>query len=88
MRGNGSIQQKFSEALDALIEQVKGDASVLAAILCGSLSYDTVWAKSDIDLVLVTKRLTHSSSRRDSLILARRFIAGLAARLFPSRSDG
>ena len=29
-------------------------ASILAAILCGSLSHDTVWAKSDIDLVLVT----------------------------------
>src|SRR5262249_34270873 len=35
-------------------EQLKGDRSVLAAILCGSLSHDTVWAKSDIDLVLVT----------------------------------
>ena len=52
--GNGSIQQKFTEALEALVEQVKGDRSVLAAILCGSLSHDTVWAKSDIDLVLVT----------------------------------
>jgi hypothetical protein len=52
--GNGSIQQKFTEALDTLIEQVKGDRSVLAAILCGSLAHDTVWAKSDIDLVLVT----------------------------------
>ena len=49
-----TVQQKFSAALDALIEQVKGDRSVLAAILCGSLSHDTVWAKSDIDLVLVT----------------------------------
>jgi hypothetical protein len=27
---------------------------VLAAILCGSLSHDTVWEKSDIDLALVT----------------------------------
>src|ERR671936_2563968 len=51
---SGSVQQKFSSALDALIEQVKEDRSVLAAILCGSLSHDTVWAKSDIDLVLVT----------------------------------
>jgi hypothetical protein len=51
---NESIQQKFIKALDALVEQVKGDRSVLAAILCGSLSHDTVWAKSDIDLVLVT----------------------------------
>ena len=49
-----TVQQKFSAALDALIERVKGDRSVLAAILCGSLSHDTVWAKSDIDLVLVT----------------------------------
>src|SRR3954463_11385747 len=52
--GSGSIQQKFTEALDALVEQIRGDRSVLAAILCGSLSHDTVWAKSDIDLVLVT----------------------------------
>src|SRR5882672_8790068 len=49
-----SIRQKFTEALAALVEQVKEDRSILAAILCGSLSYDAVWAKSDIDLVLVT----------------------------------
>jgi uncharacterized protein len=52
--GNGTIQQKFTNALDALVEQVKEDRSVLAAILCGSLSHDKVWAKSDIDLLLVT----------------------------------
>jgi predicted nucleotidyltransferase len=50
----GSIDEKFTAALEALIEQVKEDRSVLAAILCGSLSHDKVWAKSDIDLVLVT----------------------------------
>ena len=33
---------------------MRKDRSVLAAILCGSLSHDTVWAKSDIDLALVT----------------------------------
>jgi hypothetical protein len=50
----GTVHQDFSVALDKLVEQVKHDRSVLAAILCGSLSHDTVWAKSDIDLVLVT----------------------------------
>jgi hypothetical protein len=45
---------RFSAALDRLIAEVKTDRSILAAILCGSLSHDTVWAKSDIDLVLVT----------------------------------
>src|SRR2546428_4780224 len=52
--GNEPIQQKFTEALEALVAQVKEDRSILAAILCGSLSHDTVWAKSDIDLALVT----------------------------------
>jgi len=50
----GPIEETFREALEALVEQVKEDRSVLAAILCGSLSHDKVWAKSDIDLVLVT----------------------------------
>ena len=49
-----TVEQQFTVALDALVEQVKEDRSILAAILCGSLSHDTVWAKSDIDLVLVT----------------------------------
>jgi hypothetical protein len=48
------VQQRFTTALDALVEQVKKDRSVLAAILCGSLSHDVVWEKSDIDLMLVT----------------------------------
>jgi len=50
----GFIQRKFTEALNDLVAQVKEDRSILAAILCGSLSHDTVWAKSDIDLALVT----------------------------------
>jgi len=52
--GTGPIEAKFNEALDALVEEIREDRSILAAILCGSLSHDTVWAKSDIDLVLVT----------------------------------
>ena len=50
----GLVQKKFTEALDRLIVQIKRDRSILAAVLCGSLSHDTVWEKSDIDLVLVT----------------------------------
>lgn len=49
-----ATQQRFSAALEALIDQVQKDRSVLAAILCGSLSHDVVWEKSDIDLMLVT----------------------------------
>lgn len=49
-----SVQQAFIAALESLIEQVKQDRAILAAVLCGSLSHDVVWARSDIDLLLVT----------------------------------
>ena len=57
------VRRKFMAALDALVEQIKQDRSILAAILCGSLSHDTVWAKSDIDLVLVTDRRSEGPTR-------------------------
>jgi len=49
-----SVREKFTAALEGLVAQVKEDRSILAAILCGSLSHDTVWEKSDIDLALIT----------------------------------
>src|SRR3954452_1061887 len=49
-----SVHETFTAALDSLIHEIKQDRSVLAAVLCGSLSHDTVWARSDIDLVFVT----------------------------------
>src|SRR5262249_32180460 len=49
-----SVERQFATALDRLTDEIREDRSILAAILCGSLSHDTVWAKSDIDLVLVT----------------------------------
>lgn len=48
------VEARYREALDALVARLRGDRAVLAAILCGSLSHDTVWERSDIDLVLVT----------------------------------
>lgn len=62
-----AVHQKFSRALDDLIERVKQDRSILAAILCGSLSHDVVWSKSDIDLVLIT--IDDKKTPRDSLSL-------------------
>jgi uncharacterized protein len=48
------VRERFQTALEALVEHLKTDRTVLAALLCGSLSHDTVWQKSDIDLVLIT----------------------------------
>jgi predicted nucleotidyltransferase len=43
----------FTPALDSFVAKVKQDRYVIAAILFGSLSHDTVWRKSDIDVILI-----------------------------------
>lgn len=58
-----NVQQRYRDALADLVLQLKRDHTVLAAILCGSLSYDEVWDKSDIDLLLIcTEDLKTSKS--------------------------
>jgi hypothetical protein len=49
-----SSTAEFTAALEALVPQLQRDRAILAALLGGSLSHDRVWAKSDIDLLLVT----------------------------------
>jgi uncharacterized protein len=67
-----SVQRRFDAALDGFIEELRRDRAIVAAILCGSLSHDAVWAKSDIDLVLVTidDRLVEASKDRTIPIYA------------------
>jgi uncharacterized protein len=48
-----SARKRFQAALDQLMEQVQEDRHIIAAVLCGSLSHDDVWDKSDIDLMLI-----------------------------------
>ncbi|MFN8444555.1 MAG: sigma-70 family RNA polymerase sigma factor [Caldilineaceae bacterium] len=43
----------YNQALDSFLNKVKQDRYIIAAILFGSLSHDTVWRKSDIDIALV-----------------------------------
>ncbi|MFC5649879.1 hypothetical protein ACFPYJ_12250 [Paenibacillus solisilvae] len=45
--------ERFREALQLFIEKIERDDQVIAAVLLGSLSYDQVWEKSDIDLKLI-----------------------------------
>ena len=48
------VQERFQAALETLIEKAQQDRYIIAAVLFGSLSYDTVWEKSDIDLIFIT----------------------------------
>ena len=48
-----AAEKRYWDALNTLVEKVRNDRNVIAAILQGSMSYDQVWEKSDIDLTLI-----------------------------------
>ncbi len=56
------VLQRYQEGLTALVNQIQQDSYVLAVVLCGSLSNDVVWDKSDIDLVLVVQETKQKTS--------------------------
>ncbi|HWQ15334.1 MAG TPA: hypothetical protein VNL77_21215 [Roseiflexaceae bacterium] len=47
------VRRRYEAALESFVGKVRQDGYIIAAILCGSLSHDTVWEKSDIDIILV-----------------------------------
>jgi uncharacterized protein len=55
MQTETTVQQRYEEALASFVEKVRQDRYIIAAILCGSLAYDQVWEKSDIDILLIGK---------------------------------
>ena len=55
MESQAAVEKRYHDALDSLVTKVQKDRNIIAAILCGSMSYDQVWDKSDIDLLLVQR---------------------------------
>jgi len=54
METNAStVNEMYKEALQSFVEKARSDDQIIAAILLGSLSYDQVWEKSDIDMKLI-----------------------------------
>lgn len=45
----------YKEALQSFVEKARQDDQIIAVILLGSLSYDQVWEKSDIDMKLIVQ---------------------------------
>lgn len=68
MTGHHLIAERYHHALNTIVEEVKEDYSILAAILCGSLAYDVVWVGSDIDLVLLCSDDRAAKTRSVSLV--------------------
>jgi hypothetical protein len=46
---------RYRAAVDSFIEKIKKDINVVAVIIGGSLAYDQVWEKSDIDTTIIVR---------------------------------
>lgn len=49
------IKQRYTNAVNCFIEKLKDDQNIISVIVCGSLSYDTVWEKSDVDMTVIVR---------------------------------
>ncbi|MDF2537952.1 MAG: nucleotidyltransferase [Herbinix sp.] len=49
------MKERYVAATESFISKVKDDPNVIAVIICGSLAYDQVWEKSDVDMTLVVR---------------------------------
>ena len=73
-----TTRERYDAAIATLCEKLQRDRTVLAAVLFGSLAYDEVWEKSDIDLVIIGEE----SVRAANFTLAEEGIS-IHARLLP-----
>lgn len=55
MEDHNSVNKRYQDAVDTFVEKVKKDINIIAVLLYGSLAYDTVWEKSDIDITVIIR---------------------------------
>lgn len=50
-----ALRQRYMAALEAFLDKARPDPNVLAVVVGGSLAYDVLWEKSDIDVTVVVR---------------------------------
>jgi uncharacterized protein len=50
-----ALRQRYQQAIDRFIERIRDDVNVIAVIVGGSVAYDVIWEKSDVDLTVVVR---------------------------------
>lgn len=56
------IARRYDAALAAFLAKAEADPYILAVVLLGSLSYDVVWERSDIDLAVIVQEGKHRAA--------------------------
>ena len=49
------LKERYNAAVNSFVSKIKSDPNVIAVIVCGSLAYDLVWEKSDVDMTVVIR---------------------------------
>ncbi|NLN45333.1 MAG: nucleotidyltransferase [Clostridiaceae bacterium] len=49
------MRQRYLEAMEAFLDKARPDPNILAVVVGGSLAYDVIWEKSDIDITVVVR---------------------------------
>lgn len=55
LKNQEELKQRYMAAVHSFIGKVKDDPGVIAVIVSGSLAYDVVWEKSDIDMTVIVR---------------------------------
>ena len=49
------LKIRYQQAIDQFIDKIKDDINVIAVIVGGSVAYDVIWEKSDVDMTVVIR---------------------------------
>ncbi|MDF2589147.1 MAG: nucleotidyltransferase [Anaerocolumna sp.] len=49
------MKERFMAATNNFVDKVKDDPNIIAIMICGSLAYDKVWEKSDVDMTVIIR---------------------------------
>jgi hypothetical protein len=50
-----ALRSQFQQAIDRFVDKLKEDINVIAVIVGGSVAYDVIWEKSDVDVTIVVR---------------------------------
>lgn len=56
------LRSRYQNAVDQFVDKLRDDINVIAAIISGSVAYDVLWEKSDVDMTLVVRDQKLSSN--------------------------
>lgn len=50
-----ALKLRYEKAIDQFIDKIKDDINVIAVIVSGSVAYDVIWEKSDVDMTVIVR---------------------------------